>query len=186
MKESIIKSLDKIDILILALLHENDHEGVKGDLFLQKEMFLVVNYIEEMEDYSDFIAHFLGPYSEPVEVSRNNLLAYKLIKKEKGKYYITKRGVEVYKQVKDKLDQDQIKAIRYYKNFLNDLTKDEILTFVYYSFPDYTTESVEKKRLDKKRKRISKSLYEKDKVSLEKGAELAGMPIEEFIDYIKG
>lgn len=175
-----------MDILVLALLYEGNQKGVKGDLFLQKEMFLVINYIEEMEDYADFISHFLGPYSEAVEIAKDNLVSYKLIKKESGKYYITKKGVEVFEEVNDKISRDQIKAIRYFKEFLNDLTKDELLVFIYYSFPEFTSESVKKKEVDESREEVAKSLYDKEKVSLEKAAELAGMSIEDFIDYMKG
>lgn len=185
-KESIIKHLGKLDVILLALLYENDQDGVKGKIFLQKEMFLIINYINEMEDYADFISHFFGPYSEPVEKSLGNLEAYQLVNYKKGKYYITEKGVEVYNRKKDELKEDQIEAIRYFKDFLNNLTRDELLVFIYYSFPEFTDESVWNDNIERKRKEVSKSLYIKGKVSLEKAASLAGMPIEEFIEYVGG
>ena len=183
-RESIIRNISDLELLILALLYANDKEEIKGDLFLQKELFLVVNFIKEMKSYADFIPHFLGPYSEPVEYSMKNLLAYKLVEKRMGKYFITQLGVDVFNKLKHRISQDKLEAIEDFKEFLNDLSKDELLVFVYVSFPEFSTESGIKEEVYKKRIPVAISLYRKNKISLEKAAFLAGIPLEDFIDIL--
>lgn len=179
---SLIKrNITDLEILILALLYARGKEGIKGDIFFQKELFLISNYIERIRNKTDFIPHFLGPYSESGEKSLDNLVSYKLVEKEKGKYNLTKKGISMFEDFKIKISLDEFEAIEDFKLFLNNLKRDELLVFIYASYPDYTTESVIKEKVLKNRIPISISLYKKEKVSLEKAAFLAGMSLEDFI-----
>ncbi|HNW81239.1 MAG TPA: UPF0175 family protein, partial [Methanoregulaceae archaeon] len=69
--------------------------------------------------------------------------------------------------------------------FLNDLSRDEILLFSYVSYPDFIEKSAVYERVIRKRIPAAISLYEKEKVSLEKAAFLAGLPVEEFLDQAR-
>ncbi len=77
--------------------------------------------------------------------------------------------------------------IEQFKEILNDLSSDEVLAFTYFSFPEWNfgDESMEYKSLVPKRKRLALSLYEKGKVSAEKAAFIAGIPLEDFIHEFK-
>jgi predicted HTH domain antitoxin len=79
---------------------------------------------------------------------------------------------------------EQIEAILDYKEFLNDLTQDELLLFTYVSYPEFKAESAVYDRVIRKRIPIAVSLYKKGKVSLEKAAFLAGLPVEKFLDQV--
>ncbi|MEI7857826.1 MAG: hypothetical protein WCH85_10025, partial [Methanomicrobiales archaeon] len=72
-----------------------------------------------------------------------------------------------------------------YKEFLNDLSRDEILLFVYVSYPDFMEKSAVCERVIRKRIPTAISLYKKEKVSLEKAAFLAGLPVEKFLDHTR-
>lgn len=184
LKEIIQKNISDLELLILALLNAKNKEPLKSDLFFQKEIFLILNYIKEMFPNADFIPHSFGPYSEVAEKSLNNLKSYGLVKKEGNSYKIDDFGVEVYSNLKNRLSNNKIEAIEDFKDLLNDLNRDELLVFTYISFPDFTTESTIKKEIYSKRKSIAASLYKKGKISLEKAAFLAGLPIEQFTKYL--
>jgi uncharacterized protein YwgA len=183
--DRIVKNITDLELLILALLYADNKEGIKGDLFLQKELFLVVNLIKEMKSKADFIAHFLGPYSEPIEQSLRNLLSYKLVEKRGGKYCITQSGTNVFEELQHRLSRDHLEAIEDFKLFLNDLFQDELLVFIYCSFPAFTTESTIKREIFKKRLPVAIGLYKKGKVSLEKAASLSGISLEDLIDIMR-
>jgi len=180
--ERIVKHMSKTDALALALLYANNHEPIPDDLFFQKEMFLVIDFIEEMKDYADFQAHFFGPYSEPVEDSIKNLVSYKLIEKRFSKYYITKKGIDVFKLLEPRIANDKLLAIDDFKKLLNDMSRNELLVFVYFSFPQYITESAIRNQVEKQRVPSAWSLYKKGKISLEKASKLSGLPIEDLLN----
>jgi predicted HTH domain antitoxin len=180
----IIKNISGLEVLILALLNAKNREPIKSDLFFQKEIFLVLNYIKEMLPNADFISHTLGPYSEVAEKSMNNLNSYNLVKRIEQGYKITDLGMEILKEFKGKLSKNKLEAIEDFKDFLNDLTRDELLVFTYISFPEFTTESGIKDEIYSKRKPVAVSLYKKGKISLEKAAFLSGLSLEEFTKYL--
>ena len=184
MHKLIVKNIGDLELLILALLRADNKEGIRGKLFLQKEVFLVVNFIKEMKSRADFIAHVYGPYSESVEYAMEHLLSYKLAEKKMGAYVITQFGVEVFEELKDRLSGDKLEAIEDFKVFLNDLSQKELLVFIYGSFPEFTAESGIKEDVYKDRVPVAITLYKKAKVSLEKAASLAGMSLEDFIDVL--
>lgn len=184
LKEIIQKNISYLELIILALLNAKNKEPLKSDLFFQKEIFLILNYIQDMLPNADFIAHSFGPYSEVAEKSLNNLSSYGLVGKEGNSYEINDFGIEIYNKLKDKLSKNKIEAIEDFKDLLNDLDRDELLVFTYISFPNFTTESTIKKEIYSKRKTISASLYKKGKISLEKASFLAGITIEQFSKYL--
>ena len=77
-------------------------------------------------------------------------------------------------------------AIEDFKAFINDLTGDELLLFIYITFPEYAPESARLLDIVRRRAPLSTSLYRKGKVSLAKAAFLAGMNMESYLDYIEG
>lgn len=174
MHELIKKNITDLEMLILALLCADNKEGIRGKLFLQKEVFLVVNFIKEMKSRANFIAHVYGPYSESGEYAMENLLSYNLVKRIRGAYVITQHEAELFEELKNRLSDENLEAIEDFKVFLNDLSQKELLVFIYSSFPEFTAESGIKAEVFKERVPVAISLYKKNKVSLEKAASLAG------------
>ena len=91
-------------------------------------------------------------------------------------------GLRYSGKARSAFTDEQIEAIQGYKEFLNDLSRDEILLFFYVSYPDFTEKSAVYERVTRKRIPAAISLYNKEKVSLEKAAFLAGLPAEKFLD----
>lgn len=91
----------------------------------------------------------------------------------------------VWEKVCSALHPEESEAIDDFKEFLNDLSVDDLLLFVYVTYPEYTHESARLHDILQKRAPLSASLYRKGKVSLEKAAFLAGMNLESYLDYLK-
>ncbi len=66
-RERIARNLSELDHAILFLLSAKDEAPIPGKIALQKEMFLVANYLDRISDQADFEPHLYGPYSELVE-----------------------------------------------------------------------------------------------------------------------
>ena len=184
--DTIAEDLSPLSVAILELLKENDEKPVKGNVAFQKEMFLISNYIDKVNERAEFIPHSLGPYSEASEVSMDNLVSMGLVEKKEGNTYrITPLGIKVLGLKQETFSSEEKESIANFKEFIGNLTNDEILLFIYASYPDYTIESTEYRRIMKSRVKNSISIYKKGVVSLEKAASLAGVSIETFLDSIK-
>ena len=181
--DEIANSLSGLGVAILHLLHAGGNSAVRGDVIFQKELFLIGDYIERIGDDADFVPHIFGPYSESAEVALDELVSLGLVRRSEGGYTLTPDGVSVWEKVCSAFPTEESEAIDDFKAFLNDLSVDEVLLFVYVTYPEYTKESARLRDILQKRVPLSASLYRKGKVSLEKAAFLAGMNMESYLDY---
>jgi hypothetical protein len=180
----IAEDISPLNVAILELLKANDQKPVKNIAF-QKEMFLISNYINKVNERAEFIPHPLGPYSEASRVSMDNLVSIGLVEKKSNAYKITPKGIKVLDIKKDIFYSEEKESIADFKRFIGNLTNDEIILFFYASFPNFTIESAEYRRIMKSRIKNSISIYKKRIISLEKAAFLAGVNIETFLDLLR-
>jgi len=179
-----IAQLNEVDRFILLLLGAKNKEPVPGPIFFQKEMFLLSDLFPELGDETDYEPYFLGPHSEIVADEAEQLSMSGLIKADPGNIRLTKDGEDVFLKIIKKAPKEELEKIEEFKDFLNDLTKDELLAFTYFSYPsveELEKESIEYKDLLPKRKKLAISLYKKDKISAQKAAQIAGDDLEDFI-----
>lgn len=181
----IADNLTDLDVTILNLLASLNNSPIKGKVLFQKEVFLIAKFDEEMWNDADYVPHFYGPYSEPVENSANNLIALGLIKEKDNAYLLTENGLKILQDFNKEKPNAIKEAIEDFKEFLNDLTNDELLLFIYVSYPEFAKESTVKEKVLSNRIKNAKSLYIKDKISLEKAAFLSGLSIENFLKEIR-
>jgi uncharacterized protein YwgA len=184
--EDIVEDLTDLDLAILHLLHAGNNDPLKSKVAFQKEMFLIADFIEKIREQTEFIPHTFGPYSEAAEYEMGNLKSLGLVKEKDQEYHITPNGIAALDKVRPAFTEEELEAIQDFKNFLNDLTRDEILLFTYVSYPKFIEESAIYDQVIRKRIPTAISLYEKGKVSLEKAAFLAGLPVEKFLDKVRG
>lgn len=175
-----VEKLSDIDKLLIRLLGANDGEPIPQRLWLQKEVFQIAKNMPELEEFLQYQPHYRGPFSEELEQKEEHLDALGYIDKERGKLMLSDRGHELDEEIKDEMPRQYQEMIEDIKKFMNDLSKDELLTYIYYTYPEMTTESVEKSDLDKSRVEVAKKLYNKQKVSIGKASELAGMSVSDF------
>jgi len=182
-----LAQLNEVDRFLLLLLGAKNSEPVPGPIHLQKEMFLLQNMFPNLAAETDFEPYFLGPHSEIVQDEAEQLKMSGLIKAEPGNIKLTPDGKAAFDVLIKKSDKVEVQKIEEFKEFLNDLSKDELLTFIYFGYPitDLAKESIEYKVLLPKRKRLAISLYKKDKISAQKASQIAGEDLEDFIKELK-
>lgn len=169
--------------IIVLLFSANSFEPIRGKTWYQKELFLVAENIPRLIEETDFEEDLLGPYSELADNELKQLRIERIV--EKRRLRLTPFGRKLAELFESKASKNLLQLISEIKSFLNNLTYDELLGFIYYSHPEMRTESIEFKRIEKIRQPIAISLYEKGKVSLGKAAEIAGLSQEEFIETLK-
>jgi predicted HTH domain antitoxin len=169
----------KITILLLG---ENCSEPIKGKLWFQKELFLIAQNLPELEEETEFEPDFIGPFSEIADEELDHLRTEGLVEKTKEK--LTPLGEQIKKQLFDRFPSEVKEFVGEIKLFLNDLSRDELLGFIYYTYPKMRVESVEFERISKIRKEIAVCLFKKSKVSIGKAAAIAGVNQEDFIEVL--
>jgi uncharacterized protein YwgA len=175
--------LSPVQAFLILLVGSRNSEPVKGKTWLQKEMFLITKNTS-LKNELYFEPHFYGPYSETVEVELENLAILELIKAD-GEIRLTHKGEEAYSDLLKVVSREKLELIEEVKEELNDLSEDELLAYIYFSFPETTKEAVRFENIKKKRIKLALNLYEKGKVSLGKASEIAGMSTKSFIDYLR-
>ena len=181
-KNRLKNNLSELDIVALSLIGSNN-ESVKDKTHFQKEIFLIAINDEKLWNKANFIAHSFGQYSEPAEESLRNLRGYELV--AENNIRLSSFGKEIYESLKASLPKEKREMIRDFKNLLNNLNQDELLVLMYYTYPEFSVESTVKEKIEKVRVPCALSLYKKKKVSLQKAAYLAGIPLEKFVKLTK-
>lgn len=171
---------NEVQKVILSLLYSKDSEPIKGATWFQKELFLIAKNFEDIQEDLAFDAYLFGPDSEVAEDELSELKKRKLVELEGKKIKLTKDGKIIAKETyQEDLKKKQI--IDRVKEFLNDLSLDELLAFIYFTYPEMTLESTFFQDIKHKRIPVAISLVRKAKISAEKGAEIAGLSIEHFM-----
>ncbi len=129
---------------ILLLLNVDNKKSIEGNLFLQKEMFLIVKEVwKGLETELNFVPYNYGPYSQRLvnllrELNFNNLIFIDK-SEETNKYSITKKGEEELNKIN--FPKDIVKKVTNLKVGSNKLGYKGLLRYVYFNYPDYTTKS---------------------------------------------
>ena len=152
---------------------------------IQKVIFLSSRAIPDVFDnLFHFQAHKKGPYSERIDedvmvLSSNGLVAG-------ADFGLSDLGFSVYEIISENIKEPLKGTIEENKEFITNMTEDELLTFVYVIYPDFQKNSEEWERLKNNRIKAAVSLLKKGKVSLSRAAEIGGMNYFDFEDYLSG
>ncbi len=98
---------------------------------------------------------------------------------------MTSRGLKIVKNIWERTSESKRFVVTKIKQFLNDMEKWELISVIYSSFPETTKNSDVVEDFQKERKESAVRLYKKNKISLERGATVAGVPIDDFIQLLK-
>jgi len=169
---------------ILLLLEANNSEPITGKVWFQKELFLVAQNIPRLESEVAFEGSLMGPYSENANSELDQLRIEGLVQLN-GKIRLTPEGKNAAERIKLKATAQTKEILEEMKSFVNDLSEDEMLAFVYAAYPKMTEESILWEEIKQKRIQLAISLYRKRKVSLGKAAFVAGMNQEDFLEKAK-
>lgn len=178
-KEKILEDGDELHKFIILLANANG-ESIKGRLKLQKMMYLLSDKIEEIKEQSSYDADNYGPYSEVVDEEEQYLEQIGVLTSSPGEIALTKTGKEIAQEMSKNEDEKILKVLNEYKKFLNDMTGNELLAYIYSAYPDMTEESVKYENLKPNIENYILSLIRKQKISSQRAAEL----LDRSQDYI--
>lgn len=182
--EEIAEKLTRVQIYSLLLARAGGGNPIRGKLWLQKEMFLLSRAIPELGSELGYEPSLKGPMSEALEWDVDQLVSVDLLHHEGSSYVITESGDVCAKVASREVQPSDLRAIVEVKELLNELSKDELLAFIYFLYPDMITESEELEDLLPKREELAVRLFEKGKVGLEKGAQIAGVDVPKFTSMV--
>lgn len=129
---------------ILLLLNLDNKKEIKGDLFLQKEMFLIVKEVfPNLDKELNFKPYYYGPYSGKLTELLNHLANNSLIKIDdiegSNCYTITDKGIDKLNKIE--FPGDIKNKVFKLKKGSNVLGYKGLLRYVYFNYPKYTTKS---------------------------------------------
>lgn len=186
-EERIVKQLDRdiVQKYILLLLNSENCETIEGKTKLMKELFFISQNIPALEEEADFEADNYGPSSDVVMGDLEKLDMLHLIGIQNEKYSLTEKGKKIAQKILSTVDKKELEIIADMKQLFKDLTYDEALGLVYFSYPEMTEKSLVRKEIENKREKIAVGLLKKGKVSVARAAEIAGMSMSSFYNKIK-
>lgn len=169
--------------LVLYAIGAVDNSPLKSRIKIQKLMFLISNVFKDFQGLLHFEPHLFGPYSETLDNVLESLIRLGYVQSIGSNFRLTNSGLNAYSSLKPK--PELARVIDDFKRFLNDLNDEEVLAFVYVSYPKYISESVKWDELKPRRKDFAISLFRRNKVSFSKAAEIAGLTPVEFDILLK-
>jgi len=177
------EEIDPVEKHLFLLLYARKCEPIPGDLWAQKEMFLISRNVPSAEE--EFEAYLLGPFSEFVDEYISQLRVSEYIKKDSEGIKLTPEGKKIASEIWEREKNETKLMIEDVKSFLNDMTRDELLVFIYSTFEEFTEESEIKEEIERKRLDVSISLFKKRKISLKRAATIAKLSINEYVALLK-
>ena len=171
MKNKILNECGEIQKHIILAAHLNN-EPIRGNIKLQKIMFLLSDAIEDIRDDCSYDADMYGPYSEIVEYELGDLTEMGVLRHSDSKIETTPMGEDIANELIKKERQEIVDLLSKYKTFLNDLTVKEVLAYVYSAYPAMTDASIVIEKMMPNMEDHIMSLVKKQKISSQRVAEL--------------
>lgn len=174
-KKKILNECEMVPKYIILAVYLND-EPITGNTKLQQIMFLLSDVVEEVRDDCNYDADMYGPYSEIVAYELNYLTEMGVLYSVGNKIGTTPMGQDIAKELLKRERREIINLLSKYKAFLNDLTINEALAYVYLAYPSMTSASTKIDDLKPNMENYIMSLVEKQKISAQRAAELLHIP----------
>ena len=160
---------------MLLLLKALNEKPIKNKINLMKMLYFISLNVPSLENEFNFEADNYGPSSDVVERNLESLNQENFLKEDEKGFRLNKLGKEYLNSRNfDDIDNDLIEDM---KELFDGLTSDEVCALTYFTFPETTSESVILDKIIKNRKKLALNLYKKNKISVEKASEIAGIPL---------
>lgn len=151
---------------------------------LQKVIFLCCRSLPEILGESfRFEAHKKGPYCSDIDETVLDLSSSGLLNSKD--LTLSVRGEDVYEVVSEGVREPLKSTIDYWKEFQQGLTEEELLTFVYSTYPDTVRNSEVIDKIKRNLRKNTVSLVAKDKISVGRGSEMLDMDYIQFEDLLR-
>ena len=170
--EKILNSLKK-DIgkeYILALLYANNKKSINGKIKLIKELFFIAKNIPSLLQEFEFHPYYNGPDSDVAEGYIDEMIQIGLINVNGSIFSLTDYGEKFVSE--NNLNNEIISEI---KSFCDDLTDEELLILIYFSYPEMFYNSLIFNRILSNRIYIALSLLNKNKITYDEFKEISDL-----------
>ncbi|MGC9079857.1 MAG: UPF0175 family protein [Nanopusillaceae archaeon] len=178
------EKLSFLEELILLILYLSKEEILSYDLKLNDIIFLISQEIDELKNI-DFKPTIYGIYSEKIKKTIEELVNKDYIKIIDDRLILTDEGKNIAEDILNNLDKKNLDVIKENIEFFEGLTYEEILSFLYYKFPEYFEKIRKLQSIENNRLEIAIELYKKEKISIEAASEIAGISLYKFIEILK-
>lgn len=161
--------------------------GIKGNMWLQKDMFLLTKNLDELKELK-FDEHLFGPFSpvvQSIQVQHTNSGLIRQSLQDNGPIKLTEKGMQTAKRIWDAASETEKKVVTRIKQFLNEMNTWEMIAFVYSTYPETTKNSDVVPEFEKTRLDSAINLFQRNSVSLERAATISGKSLEEFMQILK-
>jgi predicted HTH domain antitoxin len=190
MTSALASQLEKMErfffMLLYAPIDGSLFVPVQGETWLQKEMYALSRIFPDIEEDADFEAYHYGSFSESVDEVKDQYKNSKYVTRDpRGQLQLSAKGLELAEEVWRAATLEERRAIQEVKQAYNDMGRDELLLFMYGTYPETAENSDVRERIMANRRRLALNLYKKGKVSYQKAAELAGMRLDDFMQQVK-
>lgn len=168
-------------MLLYAPGHTKKHgEPIVGDTRLQKMMYMLAKRIPGLE--LEFSAHKFGAYSRALKAIQERYLASGIASqgKQDGRISLTPKGLPIARAIWDEADPKEAEIVSELKDLFNGMTLDEIIAFTYATYPETASKSEIMEKFERIRLESAISLVKKGKISVSKGALIAGTDFVSF------
>jgi uncharacterized protein YwgA len=171
---------------IVLLLFGVDDKPIKGDLHLQKEIFLLTKSNPKLQNLFNFKKHIFGPYSQLLaDIVEEPLYHDKAFMKINSNILLTPQGRSEFKKIKSDKDSQKIvdeleKVLSLIRSIYDKLSGDELLFLIYATYPEYLEKSAVSDKLFKNKsmkKRIVSGLLSKGVITESRASELLRVEI---------
>ncbi|MDD5192515.1 MAG: hypothetical protein PHH54_06065 [Candidatus Nanoarchaeia archaeon] len=150
-------------------------------LHLQKEMFLLSNFKENLKEELNFKKHYYGPFSQVVEESvKSPTYLSDIFEFSEDKLMLSKKGKEEFdKMIQENRGTEEfeliISGLSLIRSLYDRLNNEELLFLIYCTYPEYTefssvSDNLLKDNLNKNK--ILTSLLNKGLITSERYEEL--------------
>jgi len=150
-------------------------------LHLQKEMFLLSNFKENLKDDLNFKKHYYGPFSQTIEEAvKSPTYLSEIFEFSGDKLFLSEKGnIEFDKMMQENKGKEEfeliISGLTLIRTVYDKLNNEELLFLIYSTYPEYTEFSKVSDDLLKNisnRNRILNSLLAKGVITQERYEEL--------------
>lgn len=167
---------------ILLLFNALNEKPIKNMINIMKMLYFISLNVPSLENEFSFEADNYGPSSDVVERNLESLNQENFLKESKNGFQLNNLGKEYLNSRNfDDVDNDLIEDM---KELFDGLTSDEVCALTYFTFPDTTSESLILDRIIENRQKLALNLYKKNKISVEKASEIAGIPLMEMYELL--
>ena len=179
----IVRDMSASQTLVIYCLGTSE-EPMRGDVDLQTLLFLSSIELPDLfEGTFVFQQHANGPFSE--RIFEDVTAIFKDGYASGSDLKLSNEGKEIYKEVEKHIEEPLKSTIQKNMEFVSGLTKQELQTFIYATFPDYIVDSEVRMEIQRNRVKNAISMLMKEKVTASQAAKVAGMGYDEFENHLR-